>query len=69
VCLMHSAGAFRAPLGRCEQLGQWSRNHHKLMWIKMPDVREYNPLYAATERRRLGYEDKLYLKRIGGFLL
>jgi hypothetical protein len=46
-----------------------SRNHRKVMWLKMPDGRGYILNQPAFQRRRLSCEDKQYLKRIGGFLL
>lgn len=46
-----------------------SRNHRRVMWLKMADGREYILNQPAFQRRRLSYEDKQYLKRIGGFLL
>ena len=50
------------------KLGE-SRNHHKVMWLKMPDGREHNVLFPALQRRRLCYEEKEFLKRIGGHLI
>ena len=50
------------------KLGE-SRNHHQVMWLKMPDGREYFLRFPAWQRRRLDYENKQFLKRIGGFLI
>ena len=48
---------------------RYSRNHHKVMWLKMPDGTEHILLTPRWQQRRLSHEDKKYLERIGGFLL
>jgi len=50
------------------KLGE-SRNHHQVMWLKMPDGREYFLRFPAWQRRRLDYENKQFLKCIGAFLI
>ena len=50
------------------KLGE-SRNHHKVLWLKMPDGREHHLRYPAQQRTRLSHENKQFLKRIGGHLI